>query len=167
LPLVRSGSGGRRSRPVRRGAAPCHSVHVDTPVGPASHLVVAGILIRQGRVLLCHRSADRSWYPDVWDFPGGHVEEGETPHRALVRELREELGIEAEAPPDSTFDRLVTSEFDCTLCVITSWVGTPSLTSGDEHDELAWYSMKEVGALRLADESYPALIERALGIANR
>jgi mutator protein MutT len=129
-------------------------------------VVVAGILIRRRRVLLCHRSADRSWYPDVWDFPGGHIEAGETPRRAPVRELREEVGIDAEAPPEAAFDRLVTSEFHCRLCVITNWVGTPSLASVDEHDELAWCSMRMVSDLRLADESYPALIERAL-VAHR
>jgi 8-oxo-dGTP diphosphatase len=145
---------------------------VEHATSPSIHRVGAGILIRRGRVLLCHRSADRSWYPDVWDFPGGHIEAGETPQRALVRELREELGIDAEAPPESAFERLVTSEFDCTLCIITTWSGTPSLVSPDEHDEhdehdeLAWCSMGMVGARRLADESYPAHIERALEIAK-
>jgi 8-oxo-dGTP diphosphatase len=55
--------------------------------------------LRDGkRVLLCHRSADRRWYADVWDLPGGHVEAGESPSIALVRELREELGISIPRP---------------------------------------------------------------------
>jgi 8-oxo-dGTP diphosphatase len=33
-------------------------------------------------------------FPDHWDLIGGHVEEGETPEQALVREVKEELGIE-------------------------------------------------------------------------
>jgi mutator protein MutT len=140
---------------------------VELTTGRTIHRVVAGILIRHGRVLLCHRSADRNWYPDVWDFPGGHIEAGEAPHRALVRELREELGIDAEAPPEAAFERLVTGEVDCTLWIITTWVGTPSLVSPDEHDELAWCSMMMVRELRLADETYPGLIVRALEVANR
>jgi mutator protein MutT len=64
----------------------------------AAHQVVAGLLVRQGRVLLCHRSPDRAWYPDVWDFPGGHVEAGETAPDALVREVREEVGVVITAP---------------------------------------------------------------------
>jgi len=139
--------------------------YVDAAAGTGTHRVVAGILIRDGRVLLCHRSADRSWYPDVWDFPGGHIEAGETPAVALVRELREELGIVAEAPSAPAFDRLVTREFDCTLWIVTEWVGTPVLTA-DEHDELSWCSLRMLNGLRLADESYATLIARALAGAS-
>lgn len=35
-------------------------------------------------------------YPDMWDIPGGHVEEDETPEQCIVREMREEMGIELE-----------------------------------------------------------------------
>jgi 8-oxo-dGTP diphosphatase len=56
------------------------------------HLVVAATLHSDDRILLCHRSPTRRWFPDVWDFPGGHVEPGEAPLQALARELLEELG---------------------------------------------------------------------------
>jgi 8-oxo-dGTP pyrophosphatase MutT (NUDIX family) len=56
--------------------------------------IVTGLLRDGDRVLLCHRSPGRRWYPDVWDLPGGHVEPGELPGDALARELREEVGIE-------------------------------------------------------------------------
>jgi 8-oxo-dGTP diphosphatase len=55
--------------------------------------VVAGAWIDEGRILLCHRSPERQWYPDVWDLPLGHVEPGENPGDALKRELHEELGV--------------------------------------------------------------------------
>ena len=54
---------------------------------------MAGVMIKDGRILLCHRSPHRRWYPDVWDLPGGHVEPGETSTEALKRELLEELGV--------------------------------------------------------------------------
>ncbi len=57
-------------------------------------LVSAGIIHRDGQVLVGQRRrADR--HPLKWEFPGGKVELGETPQQALVRELREELQIEA------------------------------------------------------------------------
>ncbi|SLN10916.1 CTP pyrophosphohydrolase [Aquimixticola soesokkakensis] len=47
----------------------------------------------EGRVLLAQRPEGKS-LAGLWEFPGGKVEEGETPESALVRELHEELGIE-------------------------------------------------------------------------
>jgi 8-oxo-dGTP diphosphatase len=56
--------------------------------------VVAGLIEREGRVLICQRRpTDR--YPLKWEFPGGKVEPGEAPAAALARELREELSIRA------------------------------------------------------------------------
>lgn len=57
-------------------------------------IVVAGILRREGRVLICQRGAGR--FAGMWEFPGGKCEAGESEKEALVRELREELGIESE-----------------------------------------------------------------------
>ncbi len=58
-------------------------------------LVSAAIIIKNGQVLLGQRrKGDR--HPFKWEFPGGKVEHGESPRQALIRELREELRIEAE-----------------------------------------------------------------------
>ncbi len=58
--------------------------------------VAAAVLQKpDGTFLLAQRPADKIW-AGYWEFPGGKVEPGETPHHALVRELREELGIEVE-----------------------------------------------------------------------
>ncbi len=54
-------------------------------------------MVRLGRILLARRSADRSFYPGVWDVIGGHCERDEAPADALVRELREEIGVTARA----------------------------------------------------------------------
>jgi 8-oxo-dGTP diphosphatase len=58
--------------------------------------VVAGILEREGKILICRRRADQP-HALKWEFPGGKLERGESPEAALVRELREELGIESSA----------------------------------------------------------------------
>ena len=58
--------------------------------------VVAAIVEREGRVLICRRRPDQS-HPLEWEFPGGKVETGETPAQALARELEEELGIPGAA----------------------------------------------------------------------
>jgi 8-oxo-dGTP diphosphatase len=54
--------------------------------------VVAAIVEREGRILICRRKAEQP-HPLKWEFPGGKVEDGESPAGALSRELEEELGI--------------------------------------------------------------------------
>ena len=59
-------------------------------------LVAACALVdADGRVLIAQRPPGKPM-AGLWEFPGGKVEEGETPETTLVRELREELGIETE-----------------------------------------------------------------------
>ncbi|MGA2960184.1 MAG: (deoxy)nucleoside triphosphate pyrophosphohydrolase [Candidatus Korobacteraceae bacterium] len=57
--------------------------------------VVAALLVRGERVLICQRTRHQA-LPLKWEFPGGKIEPGETREAALKRELQEELGIDAE-----------------------------------------------------------------------
>ena len=57
------------------------------------HRVAMALLVADGRVLLAHRHPLRQHYPDCWDGVGGHIEAGESPEEALVRECREEIGV--------------------------------------------------------------------------
>ena len=60
-------------------------------------LVAAAALIDpDGRVLLAQRPEGRTM-AGLWEFPGGKLEPDETPEAALIRELREELGVETQA----------------------------------------------------------------------
>jgi 8-oxo-dGTP diphosphatase len=57
-------------------------------------IVAAGVLEQDGKVLICRRRPDQP-HSLKWEFPGGKLEAGESPETALIRELREELGIQA------------------------------------------------------------------------
>jgi 8-oxo-dGTP diphosphatase len=57
--------------------------------------VVAGLIFKDGKVLVCQRTKHQTM-PLKWEFPGGKIEEGEQPRDALRRELEEELGINAQ-----------------------------------------------------------------------
>jgi 8-oxo-dGTP diphosphatase len=56
--------------------------------------VVAAVIERDGRVLIAQRN-NSGQHPLKWEFPGGKVESGESPEAATIRELEEELGIQA------------------------------------------------------------------------
>lgn len=60
------------------------------------YVVAAALVAEDGRVLLQQRPKGSS-LADLWEFPGGKLEPGETPEAALVREIREELGVALEA----------------------------------------------------------------------
>lgn len=62
-------------------------------------LVTAAVIHRDGKVLIGQRPR-KGRHPLKWEFPGGKVESGETPQQGLVRELREELQIEAAIGPE-------------------------------------------------------------------
>lgn len=61
--------------------------------------VVAALIMRDGKILICQRTKHQPM-PLKWEFPGGKIEEGERPVEALVRELDEELGINATIGPE-------------------------------------------------------------------
>lgn len=114
-------------------------------------LVVAVALVDvDGRVLIARRPEGKTM-EGLWEFPGGKVEDGETPEAALIRELKEELGIDTEqsclAP--FTFSSHAYDEFQLLmpLYVCRVWQGTPK---AQERQELAW-----VSPLRLRDYPMP------------
>jgi 8-oxo-dGTP diphosphatase len=72
---------------------------VDSQNGSAPEIksvryVVAALILRGDQVLICQRRPDQAMALK-WEFPGGKMEPGESPEQALIRELDEELGINA------------------------------------------------------------------------
>jgi len=130
--------------------------------GAARARIVAAFLRDGNRVLLCHRSAGRRWYPDVWDLPGGHVEHGEIPSAALVRELREELGITIAEPSGPPMKEVSADTFDMQIWLVDGWAGTPVNAAPNEHDAIAWFGETELADLRLAHDSYLATFTEVL-----
>jgi 8-oxo-dGTP diphosphatase len=60
--------------------------------------VCAAVIQHQGKILLTQRPADKQ-QGGLWEFPGGKIEPGESPHQSLRREIREELNIEISVGP--------------------------------------------------------------------
>ena len=118
---------------------------------PPLVLVAAVVLVdADGRVLLAQRPEGKSM-AGLWEFPGGKVDQGETPEAALIRELREELGIDVAASclAPFTFASHAYPDFHLLmpLYVCRKWSGIPLAREGQR---LAW-----VRPARLVDYSMP------------
>ena len=118
---------------------------------PPLVLVAAVVLVdADGRVLLAQRPEGKSM-AGLWEFPGGKVDPGETPEAALIRELREELGIDVAASclAPFTFASHAYPDFHLLmpLYVCRKWSGIPLAREGQR---LAW-----VRPARLVDYSMP------------
>ena len=134
------------------------------------HEVVAALLVQSGKVLLGLRAAGRTFYPEVWDMFGGHVEPGETQAETLVRELQEELGItptrwtylETLTLPGPAPQEQPSDPWTVHLYRVDAWKGTPFNRQPEEHSVIHWFPLLEAMQLPLADPGYPALLARYL-----
>jgi 8-oxo-dGTP diphosphatase len=100
------------------------------------------------RIFLARRSASVP-HPGLWELPGGKVEPGEEPEAALLRELREELGLEARilAGPVG-YEEVVGGRAIRFLVFEVDLGGEPRSLSA--HDGWAWFDAHELAGLSLA-----------------
>lgn len=97
--------------------------------------VAAAIILDENRIFATQRAHGE--FKDGWEFPGGKIEQGETPVQALIREIREELDTEVEV--GELFD---TVEYDYPHFHLTMYCYLCTVRSGDlvlkEHKAARW-----------------------------
>ncbi len=105
-------------------------------------MVVAAVIEKDGWVLIARRRKEER-LGGKWEFPGGKVEPGENPEQALKRELREELGIEAEIG-----DFLCSSRYDYTHLPVELHAYKVMTFSGEivpyVHDQVLWVPQQDL-----------------------
>lgn len=112
--------------------------------------IACALFVRDGRVLLAKRSAQRRKYPDRWDLPGGHVEARDTLADALAREVGEELGVKPLAAteiahlPEPLPDVYGAATYH--IFLVTEWEGEPEIRD-DEHSTLRWFAPEDAASL--------------------
>lgn len=123
-------------------------------------LVVGAVVIddveRPSLLLAARRIGTMAGY---WEFPGGKVEPGETPQRAVVRELKEELDVRAEAllriDPPGGGRWPISARLEMELWVTAIRSGVP--VADDSHDEVRWVGPDELETLNWLPSDRAAL----------
>lgn len=119
--------------------------------------VVAGIIQIDGYVLICRRHSDSLRFPLKWEFPGGKIELGEGPRKALDRELHEELGIAVKSA--EILDRYIyryerEDDFELIFFEVSEFDNT---IQNRQFDRMAWVRSEQLPDYELLDGDKPLL----------
>lgn len=106
-----------------------------------TRLVVGAAIVRAGRLLAARRTGP----PELagrWEFPGGKVEPGENPEQALLRECREELGVEVTVGEPVEPEVAIKEDWRLRVFFATLTAGEPA--PRQDHDLLRWLAGDEL-----------------------
>ncbi|MFI6930396.1 (deoxy)nucleoside triphosphate pyrophosphohydrolase [Streptomyces sp. NPDC050287] len=119
-------------------------------------VVVGAALFDGGRLLAARRSAPPA-LAGRWELPGGKVEPGETPEAALVRELREELGVTAETVARVPGQWPLKAPYVLQVWTARLLPGSADPEPLQDHDALRWLTPEELWDVDWLDQDVPAL----------
>lgn len=138
-----------------------HTEDGEPAVRPTVLVAAVALIDAKGRILLAKRPQGKSM-AGLWEFPGGKLEAGEAPQSALVRELREELGIDVE-PGTLKPLSIVSHAYEdfhllMSLYLCREWRGTPR---GRQGQECLWVAPGDMRALAMPPADVPLIDQLA------
>jgi mutator protein MutT len=115
--------------------------------------IVAAVIEREGKVLIARRRQETG-YVGFWEFPGGRLEKGETPEKAVEREIAEELGVHIRVA------RLLGAvTYQSPNLSIELLAYRASIISGElkltDHDEIRWVIPSQLEELEFTEPDRP------------
>ena len=124
---------------------------------PTMIVVAAALVDFEGRILLQQRAEGRR-FAGMWEFPGGKIEPGETPERALIRELEEELGIHTDsaclAPATFASHESDVGHMLLLIYICRKWRGSPAPLDASA---LRWVRPNEMYGLDMPPADKPLI----------
>jgi len=104
--------------------------------------VLAGIIEKDGKILIARRKPETN-LAGKWEFPGGKLEQGETPEECLYREILEELGIKIQLGEYYCTSKYCYEHISIELLVYKALYQSGNIVLTD-HDEAEWVSITEL-----------------------
>jgi len=95
----------------------------------------------EGKTLILQRSSTAKWEPNKWNLPGGHIEEGESPKDAAIRECKEESGI---IPTDVRFVEVFDDVGGYDIHAYVGKIDSNKVVINFESSDYAWITSEEI-----------------------
>jgi 8-oxo-dGTP diphosphatase len=132
---------------------PAAVVSYSRKVVPKIIRVTAAILMNEEKVFIAKRKAE-GHLPLHWEFPGGKVNDGETPEQSLTREIREELGIKIKVLEhfETVFHEYIRGKIEL-MAFYVEWLGGEIKLT--EHVEYRWVAVEELSDYELSPADLP------------
>lgn len=134
------------------------------------NVILAGVVLKDGKVLLLKRSRTDQIFPDMWELPSGKRKLLESTESCLIREIAEETGITVKPiMPFSVFDYQITKQDEIRDCVQINYL-TKSLEErkvhlSKEHQDFVWITEKEIDRFNLSEKTKKVL-QKAFKLAK-
>lgn len=107
--------------------------------------IAGGVILRGDKILIaCRKQGDEDEF--LWEFPGGKIEEGETPEIALERELKEELGLEVEVK-----DKICELDMGGRKFFFYFAVPKNDIDRLECHQEIKWVELRELAEFKFCE----------------
>ncbi len=121
-------------------------------------IVLAGVIFnKQGKALILQRNENEDIYPGMWELPSGKREFFESSHDALVREIKEEAGLDIEiVQPCSVFEYKIEKPNeirDSTQINFVVTSNTSEVKLSEEHQNYAWISKDKIDKYAMSNET--------------
>lgn len=121
-------------------------------------IVLAGVVFnKEGKALILQRNQNEDIYPGMWELPSGKRELFESSHDTLIREIKEEAGLDIEIiQPCSVFEYKIEKQGeirDSTQINFIVTSDTSEVKLSEEHQNYAWISMTEIDRYAMSDET--------------
>ena len=118
--------------------------------------VTAAIIESENKILIAQRKSKDNLFGGLWEFPGGKIEDGETPEECMARELKEELEIEVEVGTliTSNKHRYPNGIFELLVYKVEHISGNFVL---NDHDEVKWITIDEISKFDFPPANTPII----------
>lgn len=120
--------------------------------------VVTSIFDSERRVLCLLRSETDTWMPLCWGLPGGHMDEGEGPYQAAVRETKEECNLDIEP----YYCGVKNSDDGWMIYQYGAEYNSGEVKLSFEHSDYKWFTLEEIKELQNVTPSLYDTVQKAL-----